>query len=399
MTTRAVRGLAPALALLLAAGCSGDDPAPGDSNLAGAGGSGAGQAGNAGSAGAGLGGKSAAGAGGASAGSGGSGGARAGAGGAGAGAGGGQSGGGSGGGAGAEGGTPSAGTAGSSAGSDASGGTGGSNGGNANGAGSGGALAGSGGKGGASNQGGAGGDITIWIAGDSTVANGSNCPIGWGAAFADSFDQRVTVTNRAVGGRSVRTWTYNVGTSMDSSGECVLATDSSGMPTLQARWQEMLDGMQAGDYLFIQFGINDGSATCDRHVGIEAFKTTYGVLAEAAKERGTQPVFVTPVSAISCSGSTARGTRGGYVTATQEAGEEFDVPVIDLHQLSVDLYNELGFCPIPGGSDVSASTGGDVGAFFCDDHTHFDRPGAERIAGLVAGALAPQNLGLASYLK
>lgn len=48
---------------------------------------------------------------------------------------------------------------------------------------------------------------------------------------------------------------------------------------------------------------------------------------------------------------------------------------------------------------MSASTGGEVGAFFCDDHTHFDRPGAARIAELVAQALAPQNLGLASYLE
>jgi lysophospholipase L1-like esterase len=299
--------------------------------------------------------------------------------------------------AGNEGGAGHAGTGGGSAGTDTSGGTG-----NTAGAGasaSGGDSGSFGGTVAAGGQAGEGGAITIWIAGDSTVANASNCPIGWGALFADSFDERVTVTNRAVGGRSVRTWMYNVGTSMDARGECVLATDSSGMPTLQARWQEMLEGMRAGDYLFIQFGINDGSATCDRHVGIEAFKDTYGVLAAAAKARGTQPVFVTPVSAIACNGSSARGTRGGFVTATHEAGIEFDVPVIDLHQSSVELYDELGFCPIPGGSDVNASTGGDVGAFFCDDHTHFDRPGAERIAGLVANAIAAQNLGLAAYLK
>jgi lysophospholipase L1-like esterase len=302
--------------------------------------------------------------------------------------------------AGSAGGAATGGTGGSSAGTDASGGTGNTAGSHASGSGGDGSFGGtSGGRGGTGGQAGEGGAITIWIAGDSTVANASNCPIGWGAAFADAFDERVTVTNRAVGGRSVRTWMYNVGTSMDASGECVLATDSSGMPTLQARWQEMLEGMQSGDYLFIQFGINDGSATCDRHVGIEAFKDTYGVLAEAAKARGTQPVFVTPVSAIACNGSSARGTRGGFVSATQEAGVEFDVPVIDLHQLSVELYDELGFCPLPGGSDVSASTGGEVGAFFCDDHTHFDRPGAERIAALVAAEVAAQNLGLAAYLK
>lgn len=251
-------------------------------------------------------------------------------------------------------------------------------------------------------MGGSGGELgptTIWIAGDSTVATGSAaCPHGWGGRFDVLFNDLVTVTNSAVGGRSVRTWLYNVQTSMDADGECVLTRDENGQPTIQQRWQAMLSGMKQGDYLFIQFGINDGSATCDRHVGIEAFKDTYGVMAQAAKERGTQPVFITPVSAVACNGSTARGTRGSYVDATIAAGEEYDVPVIDLHASSVELYQALGFCPIPGG-DVSASTTGPVGEFFCDDHTHFDTPGAVRIAEVVADALREQNVGLAAYLK
>ncbi|WP_437284587.1 GDSL-type esterase/lipase family protein [Sorangium sp. So ce406] len=241
-------------------------------------------------------------------------------------------------------------------------------------------------------------DITIWIAGDSTVANGQTpCPAGWGGPFDALFDDRVTVANSAVGGRSVRTWLYQVKTVMDSDGECELERDASGEPVLQDRWVRMLDGMKAGDYLFIQFGINDGSRTCDRHVGLDAFKSSYGMMARAAEERGAKPVFVTPVSAISCSGSTARGTRGGYVTATQEAGAEYGVPVIDLHERSVALYNALGFCPVPGG-DVSATTSGPVGEFFCDDHTHFARSGAAQIAGLVAEAVRDQAIGLAAYL-
>ncbi|AUX34555.1 uncharacterized protein SOCE836_067290 [Sorangium cellulosum] len=242
-------------------------------------------------------------------------------------------------------------------------------------------------------------DVTIWIAGDSTVANGQTpCPAGWGGQIAALFDERVTVVNSAVGGRSVRTWLYHVQSTMDSTGECALERDASGEPVLQDRWVQMLGGMKAGDYLFIQFGINDGSRTCDRHVGLDAFKSSYGMMARAAQERGAQPVFVTPVSAIACSGSTARGTRGEYVTATHEAGKEHGAPVIDLHEHSVALYNELGFCPVPGG-DVSATTGGPVGEFFCDDHTHFSRSGAERIARVVADAIRDQGLGLAAYLR
>jgi hypothetical protein len=87
------------------------------------------------------------------------------------------------------------------------------------------------------------------------------------------------------------------------------------------------------------------------------------------------------------------------VTVTLDAGSEFDVPVIDLHALSVELYASLGLCPIPGGGDVSASTTGATGEFFCDDHTHFDTPGAEQIAAVVAQALRDQTSGLAEYLK
>ncbi|WP_437630228.1 GDSL-type esterase/lipase family protein [Sorangium sp. So ce854] len=267
----------------------------------------------------------------------------------------------------------------------------------------GGGAAGGGAAGGAGG-GGAGGmdplpDITIWLAGDSTVANGQTpCPAGWGGQLAALFDDRVTVVNSAVGGRSVRTWLYEVQSTMDSTGECALNRDASGEPVLQDRWARMLDGMKAGDYLFIQFGINDGSRTCDRHVGLDAFKASYGVMARAAEERGARPVFVTPVSAIACNGSVAQGTRGGYVTATHEAGAEHGVPVIDLHEHSVALYNELGFCPVPGG-DVSATTGGPVGEFFCDDHTHFARSGAAQIAGLVAEAIRDQGLELAAYLE
>lgn len=240
---------------------------------------------------------------------------------------------------------------------------------------------------------------TIWLAGDSTVANGNTpCPTGWGKHFQELFNDSISVKNNGAGGRSVRTWMYQVTTEMGPDKECLLTEDSAGQPLLQDRWQATLDGMKEGDTLLVQFGINDGSATCDRHVGIEAFKESYGVLAEAAFERGAQPVFLTPVSAIACNGTTPTPTRGGFVDATFEAGETFDVPVIDLHQASIDAYAELGFCPVPGG-DVGASTGGDVGEFFCDDHTHFSDSGSRVIASLVSEGLVALGLPIAEYLK
>jgi lysophospholipase L1-like esterase len=242
--------------------------------------------------------------------------------------------------------------------------------------------------------------LTVWIAGDSTVANGETpCPRGWGGVIGARFDERVKINNSAVGGRSVHTWLYMVGQELDAAtGECTLARDAAGAPLLQPRWQAMLDGMKAGDYLFIQFGINDGDPACDRHVGLDAFETAYAMMADAATARGAHPVFLTPVSSISCNGSTARGSRGAFVTSTLAVGERSDVPVIDLHARSVALYNEHGFCPVAGG-DVSATTTGAVGDFFCDDHTHFSPTGAVEIADVVVQALRDQGIPLAAYLK
>jgi lysophospholipase L1-like esterase len=243
--------------------------------------------------------------------------------------------------------------------------------------------------------GGAGGSITIWIAGDSTVANGSApCPIGWGGQFLPHFDNRVTISNRAIAGRSVQTWLYDVSATIGANGECDLSST-----TFLAAWTAMLSGMKAGDYLFIQFGINDTDATCPRHVSPTLFKTYYGMMAQAAKDRGANPIFVTPVSSIACSGTTATPTRGTFTTATMQAGMQFNVPVIDLEHLSVALYTSLGFCPLPGADTATTFESGTVGAFFCEDHTHFEQAGAVQIANLIAKALTDQGVGLAAYLK
>jgi lysophospholipase L1-like esterase len=236
--------------------------------------------------------------------------------------------------------------------------------------------------------------VTIWMAGDSTMMNpsGGVCPVGWGSQFAPYFNANVTVVDSAVGGRSIQTWLYdpNVTTTMNSAGECVVSP-----ATYSTRWQAMLNassGMKAGDYLFIQFGINDGDSTCNRHVGSARYKELLGVMAAAAQQRGVHVIFLTPVAAITCSGSVATGNRG-FLTETFDAGTADNVPVIDLHKLSYTLYNTLKLCPNNG--DYSS---GAVGAFFCDDHTHFETQGARQIAGVVATAVRNQQLGLAAYL-
>jgi lysophospholipase L1-like esterase len=237
--------------------------------------------------------------------------------------------------------------------------------------------------------------VTVWLAGDSTMANpgAARCPVGWGSQFDDLFHTDVTVRNQAVGGRSIQTWLYegNVSSTKGPDGECRLTSS-----TYSSRWQAMLNastGMKAGDYLFIQFGINDSSSTCPRHVGSARYQQLMTMMVQAALARGAHPVLLTPVAAITCSGGTATKNRG-FVNETFAVGSATRAPVVDLQSLSVSLYNSLRFCPNNG--DYGS---GPVGAFFCNDHTHFESYGAQRIAGLVAGDVRRQNLPLAAHLR
>jgi lysophospholipase L1-like esterase len=231
---------------------------------------------------------------------------------------------------------------------------------------------------------------TVWLAGDSTMANpSSTCPVGWGTEFGTMFHTNIVVNNQAVAGRSIQTWLYesNVTSTIGSSGECTLSST-----TYAARWQNMLTNMKAGDYLFIQFGINDGDTACPRHVGSARYQQLMTYMAKAAQAKGAFPVLITPVAAIACSGSTATLNRGFY-PETFAAGTATGAPVIDLRTLSVAYYNSIKLCPNDGNYAA-----GVVGQFFCNDHTHFEAYGARRIMRLVTGALKAQNIALAGSL-
>ena len=236
--------------------------------------------------------------------------------------------------------------------------------------------------------------ITVWMSGDSTMS-GSGCDGGgWGDQFGAVFNSNVTIQNKSVAGRSIQTWLYEGAVSANAAGankDCTLTSN-----TYSANWNAMLTGMKAGDYLFVQFGINDGSP-CPRFVSTTLFQTYLTTMAKAASDRGAQAIFLTPTNAIMCTGSTANAnTRGAYPAAVKAAGTADNVPVIDVTTLSADLYTSAGLCSNSG--DYSSTTS-KVGIFFCNDHTHFSPAGGLQIAQTVGKALKDQGIGLAAYLK
>ena len=265
--------------------------------------------------------------------------------------------------------------------------------------GTGGGAAATGGKTGTGGTGGAAGapgtaNITVWLSGDSTMATGGpTCPIGWGGKFQPHFNSHAAVVNNAISGTSINDWLFDVSTTLGADGECVLNST-----TPQPAWTAMLNGMKTGDYLLIQFGINDTDPTCPKHESTDKFMADLGMMAQAARDRGANPIFLSSVSSIACTGSSAIPTRGRFAAAARQAAVTYSVPLIDLEALSVTLYTSLGFCPLPGADVAATYESGAIGAFFCEDHTHFESAGAVQIANLVAQSIKDQGFGLASYL-
>jgi rhamnogalacturonan acetylesterase len=76
---------------------------------------------------------------------------------------------------------------------------------------------------------------TLFIVGDSTVKNGSKGMVGWGEVLGKHFDKtKIKVENHAIAGRSSRTFQN------------------------EGRWKKILAACQAGDFVLVQMGHNDG---------------------------------------------------------------------------------------------------------------------------------------------
>lgn len=271
------------------------------------------------------------------------------------------------------------------------------------GAGSGGAT----GKGGAGagGQGATGGvgalpAVTIWIAGDSTVmtyaepnTQGNNMVslYGWGQEIGQFFNNKVSISNQAIGGRSVAFFMWAVAQDSGGNYQCV---DDQGTPQFQSsngskvntsQWARILNGMKAGDFLLIQFGTNDETHTCPRYVSLPDFETDLGVMADAARARGATPIFVTPMGHRTFSGTTATNTLLPYANAMKEEAAKKAVEVEDLNLESEAYYTSAG------SSYLAAN-------IFDGGTTHFTQAGAVQMATLVVKEVRKNDGPLAAYL-
>ncbi|MBR2955493.1 MAG: RICIN domain-containing protein [Ruminococcus sp.] len=224
---------------------------------------------------------------------------------------------------------------------------------------------------------------TIFIAGDSTVQSykASYAPQqGWGYYLQSYFNNNVTVSNQALAGRSTKKF-YDEG-----------------------RWDTIVNSLKEGDYVMIQFAINDaGKANADRYAPIggnidNPSKGTYEwymtEFIKTAKAKGATPILVTTVIGMKAySGGKFVNSYTTYCDACKKLSAKYDVPCIDLNSIMVKHYNSVGYNTAKSYHLMGAVSGS-------NDGTHFCEKGANIVAGLVAKDVKAQGLaGLAENLK
>jgi lysophospholipase L1-like esterase len=215
---------------------------------------------------------------------------------------------------------------------------------------------------------------TIFIAGDSTAADGTPEAIGWGKVFPRFFDvSRISVVNDARGGRSSRTF------------------------VTEGLWQQLVDRVKKNDYVIIQFGHNDGAEingerlargslaglsdeiqeidnrVTGRHETVHTFGWYMRKMIRETKEKGAMPILCSlTVRNIWKGGLVERGS-GQYSQWARELAQSEGVALVDLMNLVADRYEQMGTAAVK--------------PLFPRDPVHTNEEGAELNARQVVAGL------------
>jgi lysophospholipase L1-like esterase len=176
---------------------------------------------------------------------------------------------------------------------------------------------------------------TVFLCGDSTVTDQPREPYGtWGMMLPRFFGPGVAVANHAESGQTLKAF------------------------RMEHRWDKVMSGLKAGDYVFMQFGHNDlnksgrntlwppGDPSGDWSKTYSEAGTDYKKhlkeYAAEVKAKGATPVIVSPMTKIDIRSGALNPSMKAYADAAVEAAREAGVACIDLNAMSVDLVTALG---------------------------------------------------------
>ena len=221
---------------------------------------------------------------------------------------------------------------------------------------------------------------TLYVAADSTAQSyrESYAPQqGWGYYLRDYFTDAVTVANHAIAGRSSKSFYDN------------------------GRLNVILDAIKPGDYLLVDFGINDGAASqperyapvCGKvdnpdNGSFEYYMTFY---IQGAIDKGATPILMSPTLSIKNATQPFSAGYRNIDSACKMLANKYNIPYFDLGAAMANDFNNRDYNLVK-----SYYMGGYNGG---TDFTHFTETGADVVAGIIAKGIKNLPIDLAKQVK
>ncbi|KAF2281577.1 secreted rhamnogalacturonan acetylesteras-like protein [Westerdykella ornata] len=226
---------------------------------------------------------------------------------------------------------------------------------------------------------------TVYLAGDSTMAQAKDNTQGWGVYLPYSLT--LPIINKALGGRSARSY------------------------TVEGRFQTLIDTVRPNDIVVIEFGHNDGGSlssgdngrTACPGAGAETCKSTYNgqpvtvltypaYLTNAGKAliaKGAKVIISSPTPNNPWEGGSFSYAPGRFTTYSKAVAETLgkeNAMFVDHGSYTADIFKTLGKQK--------------VDSFFPNDHTHTSPAGADAVQKAFVKAVLCQGGGfLNGYVR
>ncbi len=226
----------------------------------------------------------------------------------------------------------------------------------------------------------AGPTLTLFLAGDSTMADKPDLDLperGWGQLVRELVRLPLRLENRAVNGRSTKSF-RDLG-----------------------HWQSLIDAVQPGDWVVIQFGHNDSKvADPARYADPDgAYRHNLEAYVREVRAHRAHPVLATPVVRRRWSDAGEfQDSHGDYPRVVREVAAAEGVPLLEMEGLTRDLVRGLGpegsralYLHFEPGQHPRLPDGK-------HDDTHFSELGARRVAEIAACEMARLHLPFVRHL-
>ncbi len=205
-----------------------------------------------------------------------------------------------------------------------------------------------------------------------------NPEYGWGELLPHYFSDPAMVINYAQNGRSTKSF-------ID-----------------EGRWQKLVDALQPGDWVIVQFGHNDEKKEDPKRYAdpFGAYRDNLRRFVADVRAKGANPVLATPVARRKWNeAGELLDTHGGYPDAVRSVATELKVPLLEMNKLTATLEEGHGaegskrlHLWIPAGAYARKPDG-------WKDDTHYCAYGADRVAALAVQEIIRLQLPLAESLK